>query len=72
MQIVRDLRTLREAALVLEASGRPQLCQQLVAIVEERVTYPARAIASSGDTYEDKADARARVASARPARSIKN
>ena len=59
-QVVRDLRTLRDAAIVLDAS-QPQLCQQLVAIVKERVADPTKAIVSSGDTDEDKAEALAKV-----------
>ena len=56
-QVVRDLRTLREAALILDANQHPAECQRLVAVVRELVADPKRAIETSGDTDEDKAKA---------------
>ena len=43
-QVMRDLRTLREAALILEANRHTAECQRLVAVVRELAADPARAI----------------------------
>ena len=56
VQVVRDLRTLREAAMILDANRHPAECQRLVAVVRELVADPKRAIETSGDTDEDKAE----------------
>jgi len=56
VQVVRDLRTLREAAMILDANQHPAECQRLVAVVRELVADPKRAIETSGDTDEDKAE----------------
>ena len=56
VQVVRDLRTLREAALILDANKHTAECQRLVAVVRELVADPKRAIETSGDTDEDKAE----------------
>jgi hypothetical protein len=55
-QIVRDLRTLREAALILDANKHTAECQRLVTVVRELVADPMRAIETSSDTDEDKAE----------------
>src|SRR4051812_17267712 len=55
-QVARDLRTLREAALILEANRHTAECRRLVAVVRELVVDPARAIETSSDTDEDKAE----------------
>ena len=55
-QIVRDLRTLREAAIILDANQHTAECQRLVAVVRDLVADPARAIETSSDTDEDKAE----------------
>ena len=55
-QVVRDLRTLREAALILDANQHPAECQRLVTVVRELVADPKRAIEISSDTDEDKAE----------------
>jgi hypothetical protein len=55
-QVVRDLRTLREAALILDANQHPAECQRLVTVVRELVADPKRAIETSSDTDEDKAE----------------
>ena len=39
-QVVRDLRTLREAALILDANKHTAECQRLVAVVRELVADP--------------------------------
>src|SRR3954470_20428936 len=41
-QVVRDLRTLREAALILDANKHTAECQRLVTVVRELVADPAR------------------------------
>ena len=56
VQVVRDLRTLREAAMILDANQHPAECQRLVAVVRELVADPKRAIETSSDTDEDKAE----------------
>jgi hypothetical protein len=55
-QVVRDLRTLREAALILDANKHTAECQRLVTVVRELVADPKRAIETSSDTDEDKAE----------------
>jgi hypothetical protein len=55
-QVVRDLRTLREAAIILDANKHTAECQRLVAVVRELVDDPARTIEISSDTDEDKAE----------------
>src|SRR3954452_10526016 len=56
-QVVRDLRTLRAAALILDANKHTAECQRVVAAVRELVAAPKRAIETSSDTDEDKAEA---------------
>jgi hypothetical protein len=56
VQVVRDLRTLREAALILDANKHTAECQRLVTVVRELVADPKRVIETSGDTDEDKAE----------------
>jgi dephospho-CoA kinase len=55
-QLVRDLRTLRDAAIVLETSGFGAECERLVTIVATLAADPKRTI-ERGDTDEDKAEA---------------
>src|SRR6478609_6204429 len=55
-QIVRDLRTLREAAIILDAKKHTAECRRLVAVVRDLVANQDHAIITSGDTDEDKAD----------------
>ncbi len=55
-QVVRDLRTLREAAIILDAKKHTAECRRLVAVVRDLVTNQDRAVATSGDTDEDKAE----------------
>ena len=56
-QVVRDLRTLREAAMILDANKHTAECQRLVSVVRELVADPARTIETSSDTDEGKAEA---------------
>lgn len=55
-QIVRDLRTLRDAAVVLESYKFDAECERLVALVRQLSAEPAKTIERSGDTDEDKAE----------------
>ena len=57
VQVVRDLRTLREAALILDANQHTAECQRLVTVMRELMADPKRAIETSSDTGEDKAEA---------------
>ena len=53
-QTVRDLRTLQEAAIVLQQYKHESECVQVMAALKVLAADPERAIAS-GDTDEDKA-----------------
>ncbi|KQU05292.1 photosystem reaction center subunit H [Methylobacterium sp. Leaf469] len=55
-QTVRDLRTLRDAAIVLETYQYGPECERLVAIVKALAANPAKAIERGGDTDEEKAE----------------
>ena len=55
-QIVRDLRNLRDAAIVLESYGFPNECKRLVAIVKGLAAKPDDTIKRSSDTDEEKAE----------------
>ncbi len=55
-QVARDVRTLREAAVILDAKKHTTECQRLVAVVRGLVANPDRAVEKSGDTDEDKAE----------------
>jgi hypothetical protein len=55
-QAVRDLRTLRDAAIVLETYGYGSECERVVEIVRALAANPAKAIERSGDTDEEKAE----------------
>jgi hypothetical protein len=55
-QTVRDLRTLQEAAIVLQSYKRESECAQVIAALKTLAADPERAIAS-GDTDESKAEA---------------
>ena len=57
VQVVRDLRTLREAPLILDANRHTAECRRLITVVRELVADPKRAIETSSDTDEDKAEA---------------
>ncbi|MCJ2081260.1 photosystem reaction center subunit H [Methylobacterium sp. J-090] len=55
-QTVRDLRTLRDAAIVLETYQFGSECERLVEIVKTLAANPAKTIERGGDTDEDKAE----------------
>ena len=55
-QLVRDLRTLRNAAIVLDAYEQDGACKQVVAVLNTFVANPKRAL-EAGDTDESKAEA---------------
>ena len=49
VQVVRDLRTLREAALIRVANKHTAECQRLVTVVRELVADPERTIETSSE-----------------------
>ncbi len=55
-QTVRDLRTLRDAAIVLETYKYPGECEVLLGIARTMLADPGRTIEQGGDTDEDKAE----------------
>lgn len=55
-QTVRDLRTLRDAAIVLQAYKYEPECERILAIVKTLTANPEHAIEQSGDTDEEKAE----------------
>lgn len=55
-QIVRDLRTLRDAAIVLDTYKFPGECELLLGIARTLVADPDKTIGQAGDTDEDKAE----------------
>ncbi|GEP05647.1 photosystem reaction center subunit H [Methylobacterium oxalidis] len=55
-QTVRDLRTLRDAAIVLDAYKYEAECERLVGIVKALAANPVKAIEQGGDTDEEKAE----------------
>ncbi|MEE7449290.1 photosystem reaction center subunit H [Methylobacterium radiotolerans] len=55
-QLVRDLRTLRDAAIVLETYKFPGECEVLLGIVRSLLANPGKTIEQSGDTDEEKAE----------------
>jgi hypothetical protein len=56
-QAVRDLRTLRDAAVVLDAYKHPEVCAQVLTVLRSLAADPDRAIDQGGDTDEEKAEA---------------
>ena len=54
-QVVRDLRTLRDAAVVLAAYEHEGACKRVVAVLNTLATNPERAL-EAGDTDEGKAE----------------
>ena len=55
-QTVRDLRTLRDAAIVLDAYKFGADCERLIAIIGTLTADPQKTIEQSGDTDEEKAE----------------
>ena len=55
-QVVRDLRTLRDAAVVLDAYEHDGACKQVVSVLNTLTADPERAL-EAGDTDEGKAEA---------------
>ncbi|GEP00250.1 photosystem reaction center subunit H [Methylobacterium haplocladii] len=55
-QTVRDLRTLRDAAIVLDAFKFEPECERLVVILKQLTAQPVKTIERGGDTDEEKAD----------------
>lgn len=55
-QVVRDLRTLRDAAIVLDTYKFPGECEVLLGIARTLAANPDKTIEQGGDTDEDKAE----------------
>ncbi len=55
-QAVRDLRTLRDAAIVLQAYKYEPECERILTIVKTLSANPIHALEQSGDTDEEKAE----------------
>ncbi|EIZ82072.1 PRC-barrel protein [Methylobacterium sp. GXF4] len=55
-QTVRDLRTLRDAAIVLETYKFPGECEVLLGIAKSLLANPDKTIVQGGDTDEDEAE----------------
>ena len=55
-QLLRDLRTLRDAAIVLETYKFPGECENLLGIAKSLLANPSKTIEQGGDTDEDKAE----------------
>ena len=55
-QTVRDLRTLRDAAIVLDTYKYAAECERLMAIVAKLAADPDKTIERGSDTDEDKAE----------------
>lgn len=55
-QLVRDLRTLRDAAIVLDTYKFPGECEVLLGVAKSLLADPAKTIEQGGDTDEDKAE----------------
>ncbi len=55
-QTVRDLRTLRDAAIVLDTYKYPGECEVLLGIARSLLSDPGKTIEQGGDTDEDKAE----------------
>ena len=65
-QLVRDLRTLRDAAIVLDTYQHPVECEALIAIVRTLAAHPKTAVERGGDTDEDKAEEVAQARKPKP------
>ncbi|MCJ2070294.1 photosystem reaction center subunit H [Methylobacterium sp. J-030] len=55
-QLVRDLRTLRDAAIVLDTYKFPGECEVLLGVAKSLLADPGKTIEQGGDTDEDKAE----------------
>ena len=66
-QVVRDLRTLRDAAVVLEAYEHEGACKRVVAVLNTLASNPERAL-ESGDTDEGKAEQVEKARKPKPAK----
>ncbi|HEY8579362.1 MAG TPA: photosystem reaction center subunit H [Beijerinckiaceae bacterium] len=54
-QVARDMRTLRDAAVVLDALEQDGACKQVVSVLKKITDEPARALAA-GDNDEERAE----------------
>jgi hypothetical protein len=65
-QVVRDLRTLRDAAVVLDAYEQDGACKRVVAVLNTLASRPERTL-EAGDTDEGKAEEVAKARKPTPA-----
>ena len=66
-QVVRDLRTLRDAAVVLAAYEHESACRRVVAVLNTLTANPERAL-EAGDTDEGKAEEVEKARKPKPAK----
>ena len=66
-QVVRDLRTLRDAAVVLEAYEHEGACKRVVAVLNALASDPERTL-EAGNTDESKAEAVEKARKPKPAK----
>ncbi len=66
-QVVRDLRTLRDAAVVLDAYEHEGACKRVVAVLNTLAANPARAL-EVGNTDEGKAEEVEKARKPKPAK----
>ena len=64
---MRDLRTLRDAAIVLETYKFPGECESLLGIAKVAPRQSDKTIEQGGDTDEDKADSQHEARKPKPA-----
>ena len=66
-QVVRDLRILRDAAVVLDAYKHDGACKRVVAVLNTLAANPERTL-EAGDTDEGKAEAVEKARKPKPAK----
>ena len=66
-QVVRDLRTLRDAAVVLDAYEQDGACKRVVVVLNTLASRPERTL-EAGDTDESKAEEVAKARKPNPAK----
>jgi hypothetical protein len=66
-QVVRDLRTLRDAAVVLSAYEHEGECKRVVAVLNTLAANPERAL-EAGNTDEDRAEEVEKARKRKPAK----
>ena len=66
-QVVRDLRTLRDAAVVLDAYEQEGACKRVVAVLNTLASNPERTL-QAGNTDEAKAEEMEKARTPKPAK----